>query len=105
MYYYFIGDEELLTAFRFAGVDGEAAQDAAQAQSAFQKITGGAASAPEYRILILTEQISIWLGGALTEWQLSGRYPLVVELPGIHGHIPGRKTLIDSIREAIGINV
>jgi len=36
---------------------------------------------------------------------MSAEYPLIVEIPGLHGHLPGRKTLTDSIREAIGIRV
>jgi V/A-type H+-transporting ATPase subunit F len=30
---------------------------------------------------------------------------LIVEIPGIMGRMPGKKTLVDSIREAIGIHV
>jgi len=36
---------------------------------------------------------------------LPSRYPLVVEMPGLMGRQPGRKTLVDSIREAIGVRV
>jgi V/A-type H+-transporting ATPase subunit F len=41
----------------------------------------------------------------MIDWQLSGKYPLLVEIPGINGRLEGRKTLVDSIREAIGIHV
>jgi V/A-type H+-transporting ATPase subunit F len=30
---------------------------------------------------------------------------LIVEIPGIVGRLAGRKTLVDAIREAIGIHV
>jgi V/A-type H+-transporting ATPase subunit F len=53
----------------------------------------------------MTEETADWLGDELTQWQLSGRYPLVVEVPGTMGKLEGRKTLVDSIREAIGIRV
>jgi V/A-type H+-transporting ATPase subunit F len=53
----------------------------------------------------MTEEVADWLGDMLVKWQLSDRYPLVVEIPGILGRNPGRKTLVDSIREAIGIHV
>ena len=39
------------------------------------------------------------------DWQLSGEYPLIVETPGIDGHIENRVSLIDSIREAVGLHV
>jgi V/A-type H+-transporting ATPase subunit F len=112
MEYYFIGDPEILTGFRFVGIDGSAADNAGEALALFRKITTGydetlgtVLPAPECKVLILTEEVAIWLGDELTRWQLSGRYPLVVEIPGILGKIEGRKTLVDSIREAIGISI
>jgi vacuolar-type H+-ATPase subunit F/Vma7 len=111
--YFFIGDAELLTAFRFIGIDGVSVNTADEALSAFRRCTRGevaegAVLLPQessYKVLILTEEVAAWLGNALVDWQLSGRYPLVVEIPGIMGHIEGRKTLIDAIREAIGIHI
>jgi V/A-type H+-transporting ATPase subunit F len=113
--YFFIGDAELVTAFRFVGIEGKAAADADEARAAFLRITRGwnetagavlpGAGGEGCRVLILTEEAADWLGELLIEWQLSDRYPLIVEIPGILGRLPGRKTLVDSIREAIGIHV
>jgi V/A-type H+-transporting ATPase subunit F len=111
--YFFIGDPELVTAFRFIGIDGTAVFGPEDALAAFRKITEGwdeAAGAvlpivEACRVLILTEEAADWLGDTLTQWQLSGRYPLTVEIPGPMGHLEGRKTLVESIREAIGIHV
>jgi V/A-type H+-transporting ATPase subunit F len=111
--YFFIGDEELVTAFRFVGISGETVTDAHHARSVFLKITQGwdetagmvLPNSESCRVLILTEETADWLGDELTQWQLSGRYPLVVEIPGTMGKLEGRKTLVDSIREAIGIRV
>jgi V/A-type H+-transporting ATPase subunit F len=111
--YFFIGDEELVTAFRFVGIGGEAVADAHHARSVFLKITQGwdetagtvLPNSESCRVLIMTEETADWLGDELTQWQLSGRYPLVVEIPGTLGKLEGRKTLVDSIREAIGIRV
>ncbi|MDR3342952.1 MAG: ATPase V [Treponema sp.] len=117
MDYFFIGDSELVTAFRFVGIEGTSAKDAGEAKAVFLRITQGwdetaGAVVPDImpgaencRILILTEEVADWLGDLLTQWQLSDRYPLVVEIPGILGRHPGRQTLVDSIREAIGIHV
>jgi V/A-type H+-transporting ATPase subunit F len=111
--YFFIGDEELVTAFHFVGIDGEAVRDAAQTREAFMKITQGwnetagmiLPQTEKCRVLIITEEAADWLGDELTQWQLSGHYPLVVEVPGMMGKLENRKTLMDSIREAIGIRV
>ena len=117
MDYYFIGDPELVTAFRFIGIEGIAVHDTAQAVSVFRRITEGwideagavlpgtVEGAESCRVLILTEEVADWLDELLIKWQLSDHYPLVVEIPGILGKHPGRKTLVDSIREAIGIHV
>jgi V/A-type H+-transporting ATPase subunit F len=111
--YFFIGDPELVTAFRFVGIQGQAISGADEALAMFKKLTLGwdetagaiLPGAERCRVLILTEETADWLGEALTDWQLAGSYPLVVEIPGTLGHVAGRKTLVDSIREAIGIHV
>jgi V/A-type H+-transporting ATPase subunit F len=117
MDYYFIGDPELATAFRFIGIDGAAVSNAETARVAFLRITRGydvtagtvlpflQGEGEGCRVLILTEEAVDWLDEELTQWQLSGKYPLIVELPGIQGRQPGRKTLVDSIREAVGVRV
>ena len=115
MDYYVIGDPELITAFRFVGIGGISVADAAGAKAAFLRVTRGVdetagvvlpgQAGEGCRVLIVTEEVADWLGQFLIDWQLSDRYPLVVEIPGILGRLPGRKTLVDSIREAIGIHV
>ncbi|MHC6203584.1 V-type ATP synthase subunit F [Breznakiellaceae bacterium SP9] len=102
MDYFFIGEAELVTGFRFVGIDGVSASSAESALAAFKQITEGAEST---RVLILTEEVADWLGAALIDWELSDSYPLIVEIPGLHGRLPGKKTLVDSIREAIGVHI
>jgi V/A-type H+-transporting ATPase subunit F len=115
--YFFLGDAELVTGFRFIGIEGMAVRDSAEAVTVFRGITEGwnetaglalpdsLPGAESCQVLIMTEEVAGWLDELLINWQLSGRYPLVVEIPGIMGRLPGRKTLVDSIREAIGIHV
>ena len=117
MDYFFLGDSELVTAFRFVGINGFPVRGAEDAMNAFRRITEGYDStaggvlpelvpgAESCRILIVTEEVADWLGDTLIQWQLSDRYPLIVEMPGLEGRLPGRKTLVDAIREAIGISV
>jgi V/A-type H+-transporting ATPase subunit F len=111
--YFFIGDPELVIAFRFVGIGGQPVRGADDARAAFRRMTEGwdetaGAVLPgieKSRVLILTEEVADWLGDLLIDWQLSDNYPLIVELPGMMGRLPGRKTLVESIREAIGIHV
>ena len=115
MDYFFLGDSELVTAFNFIGIEGASVFNAEQAVMLFAHITGtvnddatAALSLPapgNLKVLIMTEEVANWLGALLVNWQLECRYPLIVEIPGIMGHMPDRKTLVDSIREAIGLHV
>ena len=106
MDYFFLGDEELVTAFRFIGIGGIAVENAQQAVAAFKDITEGEKEdTADCRILIMTEDTADWLGDLAVDWQLSGSYPLLVEIPCISGRREDRKTLVDAIRQAIGIHV
>jgi V/A-type H+-transporting ATPase subunit F len=102
--YFFLGDEELVTAFKFIGISGIAVKDSEEAIEVFKKITREN-NEDKCRILILTEETADWLGDDMIDWQLSGQYPLLVEIPGFAGRLPDRKTLVEAIREAIGIHV
>ena len=114
MDYFFLGDPELVTAFRFVGIGGLPIQGIDDAQEAFRRITEHGESfaetaefsgAEQCRVLIMTEEVADWLGDTLIEWQLADRYPLIVEVPALMGRLPGRESLVDLIREAIGIHL
>lgn len=101
MEFAFIGDEELAIGFRFVGVPGTAVYTKAEAEEAFRRATAPGAS----RVLIITEQVSAMISSLVMEWQLGGSYPLVVEIPGIEGRLENRQSLVDAIREAVGVHV
>lgn len=112
MKYFIIGERELVLAFSLVGVSGAVAVNRTEALDAFNRITGkgsSSISAPSVeevpKVLILTEEVSVMLEEEVVEWQMKGSYPLIVEVPGIHGHLQGKKSLSDSIREAVGISV
>jgi len=103
--YFFLGDEELVTAFRFIGIDGIAVKDQQHTIDIFKNLTEETDEEKVCQVLLLTEETADWLGEYMINWQLSGHYPLIVEIPGISGRLPDRKTLVEAIREAIGIRV
>ena len=113
MDYFFLGEAELVTAFRFIGITGQPVHSADDARDAFRRLTQSydetaGTVLPDIetcRVLIITEEVAEWLGDTLVKWQLSDRYPLIVELPGLMGRMSNRKTLTESIREAIGVSV
>ena len=111
MEYFIIGERELVLAFALVGVQGTAAVNRNEALEAFNRVTGrgGVLSTPieggRPKVLILTENITVMLESEVLEWQKKGDYPLIVEIPGIQGHLQGKKTVTEAIREAIGVKV
>ena len=115
--YFVIGEREIVLAFGLVGVEGEIAITKDDALLAFAKVTGQErisvkdknTSIPALKnrpkVLILTEEVSQLIEEEVIDWQKKGDFPLIVEVPGIHGHVAGKKTLTDSIREAVGIQI
>jgi vacuolar-type H+-ATPase subunit F/Vma7 len=101
MAFYVLGGEEVVIGFRFVGVPGTAVTTVDQAREAFRSVT----TSGNVMVLVLTEQVSTLIPREVMEWQLRGDYPLIVEIPGIEGHLENRTSLIDSIREAVGLHV
>jgi len=99
--FHVIGDEEVVIGFRFVGIPGSVVRTEEEAREAFESVT----QEGKARVLILTEQVSSLIPAEVMHWQMDGSYPLIVEIPGIRGHMPERTSLIDSIREAVGIHV
>ena len=83
MEYFVIGERELILGFMLAGVKGKAVSNRQEA----------------------LDDIADMLSKEIQSCQMHGKAPLIVEIPGLQGHIQGRKTLTDSIREAVGIQV
>ncbi len=101
MAFYIIAGEELVIGFRFVGVPGTVAETVEEAREAFRAAT----TTPGIMVLIISEQVSAMIPHEVMDWQMSGAYPLLVEIPGIAGHVEGRAGLIDAIREAVGLHV
>ena len=110
MKFYIIGERELVLAFKLVGVEGTIAVTRAEILDAFNKVTGqsgmGNISSGELpRVLILTEAAASQIEDVEIEWQKKGKFPLIVEVPGLNGHLEGKKSLSDAIKEAIGVQV
>jgi V/A-type H+-transporting ATPase subunit F len=110
--YFVIGERELVLAFSLVGVKGAVATNRTEAIDVFNRVTGKGdfvsgvpVTEERAKILIITEEVSVMLEEEVTAWQLSGKYPLIVEISGINGRMKGKKSLTETIREAIGISV
>ncbi len=110
MKFYIIGEREIVLAFKMTGVMGTIAETRTEVLDIFNRVTGkgGVANVPTGeipQILILTEQAASLIEAEEIEWQKKGKIPLIVEVPGLNGHLKGKKTLSQSIYEAIGVKV
>ena len=107
MEYFVIGERELVLGFKLVGVDGAIAVNRGEALEAFNCVTGmGDLPVPERpKVLILTEEVSAMLEEEVLAWQKKAVYPLIVEIPGINGHLSGKKSLSDAVRDAVGIQI
>ena len=109
MNFYTIGEREIVLAFKMTGVDGTVAQTRQEVLEAFNRVTGKGDSVmlpveSVPKVLILTERAASLIEEEI-EWQKTGKYPLIVEVPGLSGEVKGKKSLTDAIREAIGIQI
>jgi vacuolar-type H+-ATPase subunit F/Vma7 len=99
--FHVLGSEEIVIGFGFVGVQGTVVRTPEEARAAFADVT----SAGKARVLIVTEEVSAMIAAEVMEWQMGGAYPLLVEIPGLEGHRADRTSLIDSIRDAVGLHV
>jgi Archaeal/vacuolar-type H+-ATPase subunit F len=110
--FFVVAEEEIVLAFKMVGVDGRPVSGREDALDAFRYATGRGAdpSGRPYRgigakVLILTEDVADLVGDEALEWQLEGQFPLIVEIPSRGPARPGRKGLIDLVREAVGVGI
>ena len=110
MKFYIIGERELVLAFKLTGVDGTIAENRNDVLDAFNRITGkgGIANVPSGeipKVLILTESAASQIEEEEIAWQKTGKFPLIVEIPALNGHVKGRKLLSEAIKQAVGVEI
>lgn len=87
--------------FRLAGVPGQAVTSPAQAAAAVET----AVARPDCGMVILTDQVAAGIRDVVDRFRLERDRPLIVEIPGPYGPLPGRKSLRQLVQEAVGIRL
>ena len=101
MSYHIIGDQDTVLGYRFAGVTGDAVETAEEARAAFSRAVGRA----EPGILLLTRPVEDMLEEEVKAHRLSAEPPYIAVIPDIWGRGSRRKSLQQTISEAIGIKI
>lgn len=96
-----IGDRDTVVGFRFAGVEGVVVESPSEAREAF----AAALRMADVGVVIIPDPMAMELQKEINEVRFNRPRPAVVEIPGPDGRSPNRRTLIDLIREAIGVRV
>jgi V/A-type H+/Na+-transporting ATPase subunit F len=99
--FYCIADEETVRGFRLAGIAGQVVTTVQQAADAMDK----AAAQPDYGIIIIAEKVASAIRTQVDEIRFERERPLIVEIPGPEGPLPGRRSLSDFVHEAVGIRI
>lgn len=108
-----LAEEEILIAFGMIGIKGRAITSRDDAIATFRSIVQnktctlerGMVDLSDCKMLILSEDISDMIGKELADWQLSGEFPLIVEIPPLSGTSTQHTRLVDAVRQAIGIKI
>ncbi|MBN2544775.1 MAG: ATPase V [Spirochaetes bacterium] len=103
MNFFVLGNEDVVLGFQFIGIKGKVINNEDDALNEFKNVIN--ANYGEIAVLLVTEKVVVMIEKELLNWQLSCEFPLLVEIPDLDGHLEGRKTLLQSIREAIGLPV
>ena len=101
MKFYCLADEDTVRGFRLAGVDGQAADTAALAANALEQVVARG----DYAIIILTQRVAAMIREQVDLIRLERDRPLLIEIPGPEGPLPGRKSLRDLALSAVGVRV
>ena len=101
MKFYCIADEDTVRGFRLAGINARVVVTAEEARSAIDETT----ERPDCGVIIITEKVAAWIRPQVEMIRLERERPLIVEIPGPEGPLPGRKSLREFVEEAVGVSV
>ncbi|HOG64561.1 MAG TPA: V-type ATP synthase subunit F [Spirochaetota bacterium] len=96
-----IGDPDTAAAFALAGVVVRTPASQSEAGELFRDALADAETA----VLVITENFAAALSGDINLHRQQGRAPLVIEIPENLSDSFGGRSLMESIRSAIGISI
>jgi V/A-type H+/Na+-transporting ATPase subunit F len=99
--FFCIADEDTARGFRLAGIVTRVAETADQVLAAIDEAT----AQRDCGVIIITEKLTALIQQYAEMIRLTRDRPLIVEIPGPEGPLPGRKSLREFVQEAVGVSV
>jgi len=96
-----IGNLDAVLGFGLVGVHGQAVTTAEEVNQALDE----ALQDPEVGVVLVTEDVAELIRPRMDHLMARSTVPLVVEIPGPEGPRPGRPSLSEVIRRAIGVKL
>ena len=96
-----LGDEDTVLGFRLAGIRGTVASSDEGLAEQFRRMV----DQEQAQIVLVTEDVAGGIRSLVDKYRMRGTFPIVVEIPDAEGPLPGRRSIEQLIREAIGFEV
>ena len=101
MRFYVIGDEDTVLGFKLTGVDGVVVQNSEEAREALEK----AFQMEDLGVIIIPERIATGIRHIVDQYVYKTTFPLIIEIPDRLGPLPGRGSIRDLVRAAVGVSL
>lgn len=101
MKFYGIADDDTARGLRLAGIEAHVVATAEQARTVIDDL----ATRLDCGVIIITETAASWIQPQVDVIRLERDRPLIVEIPGPEGPLPGHKGLRQLVQEAVGVKV
>ncbi len=101
MQFFVIGDESTVAGFGLVGVEGETVESADEAREALKR----AFASPDIGIVVISERVAAGLREEMEKYTFGRSFPLIIEIPDRTGPMPGRVSIRQMVRSAVGISV
>ncbi len=98
---YCIADEDTVRGFLLAGIAGQAVTTAKEAAEALRLAT----KRKDCGLIIVTDRLASGVRAYVDAIRLEPNRPLIVEIPGPGGRMPGAKSLRQLVEGAVGVPI
>lgn len=99
---YFISDNiDTFAGLKVSGINGVVVHSAEDTLNILKEIT----AKKDIGIIIFTEKTAALIPDRIKEMKLAKKGPLVVEIPDRHGTIKGEDSIINYVKESIGLKI